>query len=493
MVSTRISTSQNVTSTRCTRSSRTWLSHGLVGGTVFLFLALIAVVLRTDSFFLFSISFYCINSASFIMHTDSIMLSLFVLSGSALAKGGRGGGGGSVDTSGGDSSGSSGSGDSDSGGGYVYTPPKTCDESACACNNIDGRIRMYELPGSYYNGTITITHQLKANSAWTPSKPPGQTCENNDAGIKTYSYPGLLEVAANGNTSDTNSIFWILRGFKPYEPDKDVAGLDVLQEWLHLRSADWVLGDVFRTSYHSIDETGEYTSTRTYWSTKVSANGSSRWDAEAELTTLPPDNNRATRSGLGIRDSNYVSLEDVCYANQEGYSSKGTPQSSPWGNYTSSTATPAIFLQQGAKAKIQGIGGDEASFSLTAQINNQLAFYTSGWSCGSKTMYAGGWPESLQAMKDDSTYRSSGPLTNMWNLTASLSISFNGQIVKENSTAINSTGTPIPRWAEGYEVARTPYGTSNSGSATSDSATLPAASYITLLFAGFVTFWTLFA
>ena len=171
-----------------------------------------------------------------------VLLALF-LSQAVAARGGRGGGG-STDSSG-DSSGDSG-GDSSGGGEIPYIPtsdgPK-CLESSCTCNIIDGRKRIYELPGSYYNGTLTIKHQIAVNSAYTTQRPTGMKCDNNDGQEKTYTYPGLLAIGPKGNSSDTNPIFWALRGFEPLD-QKDVAeGLDVNAEWVHLRSADFVIGD----------------------------------------------------------------------------------------------------------------------------------------------------------------------------------------------------------------------------------------------------------
>lgn len=100
-------------------------------------------------------------------------------------------------------------------------PEPECDMSKCACVMVDERTAQCELPGMYYNGTVTVTHKLEDSSMWLyeePGRNPEENslwCTNNDRNTKTYQYPALIFVGNPGNDSDTNPIFWILRGYQP--------------------------------------------------------------------------------------------------------------------------------------------------------------------------------------------------------------------------------------------------------------------------------------
>jgi hypothetical protein len=123
---------------------------------------------------------------------------------STVAKRGGGGGGSSWGDYGG-SSGSGGGGDNGNDGGGSYTPPPPpppCDQGTCVCAMIDGRMDLYELPGLYYNGTITVSHKLTQNSAWDAERlhpNGGQMCKpTNDDAVKTYEYPALFYIGPQG-------------------------------------------------------------------------------------------------------------------------------------------------------------------------------------------------------------------------------------------------------------------------------------------------------
>jgi hypothetical protein len=175
-------------------------------------------------------------------------LVIFCLAQIAFTK--RGGGGGFSSGSGSSSSGSSGSGSSgssgSSGGGTYTPPPPPCEQGLCVCSMINERENVYELPGLYYNGTVTITHQLSQNSAWdaeAEGSPASTKCANDDRAVKTYEYPALFYIGPNGNASDTNPVFWALRGFQPPDQKLNDNYLDVYQRWLHIRSSDFVVSD----------------------------------------------------------------------------------------------------------------------------------------------------------------------------------------------------------------------------------------------------------
>src|ERR1700712_392502 len=146
------------------------------------------------------------------MRTLPISLLLFIFTQLSQCKRGGGGGfssGGS--SSGGSSSGSgTNSGSTPCGTACAVPPPKPpCDLGICGCAMVNERENLFELPGLYYNGTITLTHQLTQNSAWDAealSTSTGTKCDNDDRSQKTYQYPALFFVGPNGNTSDTNPI-----------------------------------------------------------------------------------------------------------------------------------------------------------------------------------------------------------------------------------------------------------------------------------------------
>ena len=353
-----------------------------------------------------------------------------------------------------DTSGGSGGG-SDSGSNNPYIPipdaPK-CLELGCTCNIIDGRKRIYELPGSYYNGTITMSHKITFNSAWTTQRKTKIECDNNDGATKSYSYPALFSVGPRGNSSDTNSIFWTLRGFEPLEPKDTKRGLDINAEWIYLRSADFVIGDATTGPYVATDETGDRQVTRTYWDTKVSG-GEGNWNADTELTTLPPASSHTKESNMLVqsKDTNYVTLSDVCVANQRDfYQDSGGPSPAPGSSATYSSA-PALFLDLNTKAQIQGIGSDALTFTLnTISLQNKVLFaQLKGWFCSDDGAWAGG----LDAMQDiGSSMFDADAYKKLWNVTGSFELKFEGNIVRENSTSMR-TGTKEPEWTEGYKTA----------------------------------------
>lgn len=176
--------------------------------------------------------------------------SLFFWSHWCLAK--RGGGGN--DVSGGGNTGGGGSYDDhdddddsgSSGGGFVlYEPPCI----SCECMERDQRIKIVSLPGSYYNGSVTINHIVSTNSARDAAIIAKSQigCNSDDASPKNYTYPALFTVGSNLNASDTNPIFWNLRAFNP--PNKYTGGEShIFAEWIHVRSSDfatryWNTGD----------------------------------------------------------------------------------------------------------------------------------------------------------------------------------------------------------------------------------------------------------
>ena len=277
----------------------------------------------------------------------------------------------------------------------------------------------------------------------------------------------------NGNASDTNPIFWVLRGFAPPGTTRKNTAkvLDVIDEWIHVRSSDFVVGDVFHTRYSSNDETGEHRETRVYWDTRVSGNGSSSWNADASYSRQPPLSSGNSFSPIPAPDSNYVTLSDVCDANMESYLRSGTiPVSDiPSGNTDTEITIPTLFFDTGAKASIKGIGADTLDFEMSGSMQRNIVFVNSGWTCDTSNAYSGGWAARLGALNAIDLYVPSDHSANMWNVSASFTISFQGGLVRENSTNINATGTSVPVWSKTYLPPKT-VPSSNATSAAGDEA-----------------------
>lgn len=358
-------------------------------------------------------------------------------------------------------------------------PPKpqpTCEESRCVCAMIDERTSQYELPGMYYNGTVTVEHKIDDSSVWLfedtekTQENYYKWCGNKDGETKTYEYPALLFVGNTGNDSDTNPIFWILRGYQPADQtDLDTEYLDVRQRWIHLRSSDFVVRDESRKGlrgqyrYLETDATAVYGETSVYWRTNISdhSEASSSFSARATYEHEPilteesgeiPDVDMPSwdpdEDSQDVRTSQYVTLSDVCnvlHQTVEGASS--APGSSitegDEDNAMSGATTPTVWLPLGTVAEMSGIGSETARFELTSRDWERVRPYASGqsascfddvgrqrfeWS-GFSHMHRFGQPESI------------------WNLTLSLlSLSFEGSLVGENSTDITSfgdDGTPV--------------------------------------------------
>lgn len=202
------------------------------------------------------------------LRTLILWYHLLVASQRCLARRGEEGG----DSSDGDYSGSRGSGDDDDSSSgspsTTYTPPCNTRE----CNERDRRIKIYSLPGLYYNGTLTINHVITASSARDAATiaQSDMGCPEDDASPKTYSYPALFLVGSNLNNSDTNPIFWNLRAFNPPTLNNG-GGPHVFSEWVRIRSSDfgtekWKAGAV---------SSAWPTETNTYWDTIVAATGPS--------------------------------------------------------------------------------------------------------------------------------------------------------------------------------------------------------------------------
>jgi len=350
---------------------------------------------------------------------------------------------------------------------------------------ISERENIYELPGLYYNGTVTITHLLTANSAWdaeASSTRTGEKCANNDREQKTYEYPALFFIGSNGNATDSNPVFWALRAFQPADQVLNEQYLDVYQRWLHIRSSDFVVTDTSleaeffgQYQYYASDETRLHRQTRVYWNTNITASSDSKsYTASATYVSSPPEISLDQRSfaspppGTKPRTSQYITLSDVCYYDQELWNSHGSLPVSyipPGNNYLWST-TPTLFLSQDATASISSIGGDTLSFTLNDTLSSSVAFVSEQQSncLGSPTSPRVPFTSSFNLLH----WRKHGDYTGqyLWNISANVGVSFQGRLVGQNSTTITGTKDGVPLFKEGYErrtKENTTTGTGKSG------------------------------
>ncbi|KAL9613345.1 MAG: hypothetical protein Q9167_002106 [Letrouitia subvulpina] len=369
--------------------------------------------------------------------------------------GGSGGGAGGYTSgsSGGDISGSSGGDDEgdegDNGIPDIDIPPPPC--YTCDCQRIQQLEDFYALPGSYYNGTLTINHRVTESTARDAAKqdPSLRACPSDDDQPKTYQYPALFSIGSNLNVSDTNKVYFILRGFAP--PQDIYSSSDsALSEWVHIRSAD------MSTQWHGSDQSSSYPDeTHTYWSINLSTGGSSRWTANATYRAQPQPDDK-TYGDAVVRSSNYVTLSDVCSYDMEYHYSEGLPPSSPFPkDNLDQTTIPTIFFDLGARASMEGIGSDTLTFNMSGSVRRQVVSVGKSDGCGSSlSIYASAFYTSLASLRMHDTYGQD----NLYNLSASVNVGFEGRIVQENSTAVKADGDGSPVWEIGNKATTTTAG-----------------------------------
>ncbi|KAM0327510.1 hypothetical protein ACHAQA_005798 [Verticillium albo-atrum] len=422
------------------------------------------------------------------MHRSStlkLLVCLLLGSVAAQKKGGGGGGGsGGSDSDNDGSSGDGGNDDSDdtddSSGGDSSLP-----DNSPPCGYFD-RLEAFGLPGLYYNGTLTIRHHITHNSAWDDEDGPIDLCDNDDRSPKTYTYPALVLIAPTGNESDTNPMHWVLRGFQPaHEYNALPAGeVDFKQRWVYIRSSDFVITNYtqeydtvfspYRTNrYRESDATKLRQTTRVYWPTNVTSEGNNVFSAHAEYAEAPPILSKDDYTGfyprLGKHTSQYVTLRSVCRLNQKGIededdieSVRGTGGISDRrqiedkfdenGERIWYSSNPTFWLDKGMAVEMAGIGADQ----MTLTLNNTLKESTA-W-IGQRD--GGCSPDESEPFEFSEFYPAQssnheGSGLRPWNVTVSLSMSFEGSIVRENSTTIDGSEAGKLLFGAGYRLAET--------------------------------------
>ncbi|KAJ4132569.1 hypothetical protein NW754_015386 [Fusarium falciforme] len=156
------------------------------------------------------------------------------------------------------------------------------------------------------------------------------------------------------------------------------------------------------------------------------------------------------------------------------------------GNSTEDTTTPTVWLPRGATAEMEGVGAS----SLTFRLNSSLGLirpYVSREGASSRTKEQFEWTDFFQLHSDfESDYREED---DVWNITLTVSLSFQGDIVRENSTCITSVEDGVPDFEKKYEQAKDPRNREGGGS--DSAATMPlldgnVVSLLALLMAAYI-------
>ncbi|WXC67629.1 hypothetical protein SNK03_013443 [Fusarium graminearum] len=360
------------------------------------------------------------------LRSNIIVLLLVYLNTVAARRGGGSWGGSGGGSSSGGSSGGGGS-EGGSGGGTAENPPPgfnswsynnngifdendtgwKCDPNTCGCQQLTEREIVYGIPGLYYNGTLTVQHHITNSSSWL-DKGPG-ACE---------SY------------------------------------IDIYQRWVHLRSSDFVVSGTpyggtyfYDTSigrYTLSDATNRHRNTTAYWSTKITNSDIDSISARAVYKTKPPPLNfDQDTSRPEPASSQYITFSDVCAWNSDLATQEYKPlqRSNVSHNDHINTTTPTVWLKPGAVAEMKGIGASKMTFTLQSSLDAARP-----WMNLRQANCGDGAKQGTQDYSIDDPfelgyfyYLMNDDELNDWRLDLSFSLSFEGSLVRENSTRINET------------------------------------------------------
>ena len=351
----------------------------------------------------------------------------------------------------------------------------------CVCQLYQPRLKLFALPGLYYNGTLTITHRVSDNSAWAKESlddglelaftfTNNSRCPSDDGMEKTYEYPALFHVGPRGNDDDPNPLHWSLKAFQPY----DGPYLDILQRWVHIRSSDFFVDrPIRRFDYwdetNANDRTGAYTKTRdenttAYWKTSLTEGKDGSFSARTTYDHQAPNSTQTTFPAYPM--SQYITLSDVCklgFVSEEEpldqYSQSGDDEEDEDDKIYRTSVPPTVWIRPGTEASIHGIGDDKLTFELDADWEDPTIPYI-----GLRRAQCGGSQgDQFQAFEDELSPGSAVALVRppsskyiwpsdmFWNLTLSVELKFEGSIVRENSTEIMGFSNDVVQFAKGYD------------------------------------------
>jgi len=387
--------------------------------------------------------------------------------GLASAQRRKGGGGGGGDF-GGDHEDSDGYGDDENDAGGSSTGDSGSGSSR-PCGWL-ARQHAFGLPGLYYNGTLTVQHQLTDNTAWEDADEDFNDCDNNDKELKTYEYPALLLVGPTANESDSNPMHWVLRGHEPQGEGSGYYQVDFLQRWVYIRSSDFVVSNrstLYTTDYlvdrlEDIDATDLDDETRIYWATNITSDDGKIFSASAEYVETPPtiDLDQEPYESMvlyrpGKRTSGYVTLSDVCRFGQSivdsdddeaaveelrGASKKRRSLRTREYHASRSLAdgTPTLWLEKGVRAEMENIGASSMTWSLNATMTRAIPWVgMRSAGCHTFSFENDAFEMSSFYPLQSDRYKEEG-LNHIipWNISVDFSLTFRGSLVRENSTTL---------------------------------------------------------
>ena len=166
------------------------------------------------------------------------------------------------------------------------------------------------------------------------------------------------------------------------------------------------------------------------------------------------------------------------------------------------TTTPTVWLEPGAVAEMKGIGASKMTFTLESSLNAVRPWMNLPQAnCGDGAKegtrdYAFNDPFELGYFN----YLTNNDELNVWRLDLSFSLSFEGSLVRENSTRINGTDkdglvfeatyeTPPPDYTLPSESNR-PSGGSNSDSGAAGLLIRRSSNFVTIV-SGSAVLWVL--
>ncbi|KAF4126653.1 Fatty acid hydroxylase superfamily [Geosmithia morbida] len=315
----------------------------------------------------------------------------------------------------------------------MWNPGDTGDSNRAAPCGWYARQEAYGLPGLYYNGTLKVQHRVMGNTA----------C-GGDRASETYEYPALMLIAPTGNETDTNPMHWVLRGFQPQQNYSTAAKgiLDLHQRSTYIRSSDFVIDrdtsawpspftPFYIDKYADADATALGSATDVYWKTAITSHDDDVLNATAQYTRKPPvldaDDYDGAPAGWspGLYSSQFVTLSDVCASDQDVAKSRRVDDGD--------TVTPTLWLSEGATAEMTNIGATSMTWSLDQTLEEVVPWINRrkpGCSPEEATPFE--LSDFYPLQSDDA----SGSGIRPWNISVSIGLSFEGSLVRDNSTSL---------------------------------------------------------
>lgn len=339
------------------------------------------------------------------------------------------------------------------------------------------RQETFGLPGLYYNGTLTVRHRVKENTAWEDEEGELLECDNDDAAPKSYKYPAMVLIAPTGNESDTNPMHWVLKAFQPaHEQSSNRDEVDFLQRWVYIRSSDFVVSNQtliwdspyrpYRTDYLAeADATLKEETTRVYWSTNITSSDDNVFSARAEYVETPPlldpdtYRNKASWSA-GLYSSQYITLKDICAYNQEllddpydedieAVQREAAGQQRRQETRTWEGTNPTYWLPLGAVLEMDNIGAGSMSWEMNATLDKAIP-----WKGMREAGLCTAFNRDSFEMSDFFPWQSRNNEASHvvpWNTSLSISLQFEGDIVSENSTSLEGQTNGKLAFGEDYK------------------------------------------